>query len=98
MRGQNDFQAQPSQKVSFNPFLPVYPAKRVIRVAGEVAGTFCFFCFEMGTGAHPQILSEPGLKKSTSLAGSQEWMELGYDLEPFQEKSVRGLQPCLIET
>jgi hypothetical protein len=98
MRGQNDLQVQPSKDASFNPSLPVYPPKRVIRVVGEVTGTSCFFCFELGTGAHPQILSEPDPRNSTSLANCQEWMELGHDPQPFQGKSVRSLQSCLIET
>jgi hypothetical protein len=98
MRGQNDLQVQPSKDASFNPSLPVYPPKRVIRVVGEVMGTSCFFCSELGIGAHPQILSEPDPRNSTSLADCQEWMELGHDPQPFQGKSVRSLQSCLIET
>ncbi len=98
MRGQNDLQVQPLKDASFNPFLPVYPPKRVIRVVGEVTGYSCFFCSELGIGAHPQILSEPDPRNSTSLADCQEWMELGLDLQPFQEKSVQSPQSCLIET
>jgi len=72
MRGKNDLRVQPSKDISFNRSLPVYPLKRVIRVAGEVTGTSCFFCSELGTGAHPQILSEPETRNLASLAGCQE--------------------------
>ena len=98
MRGKNDLQVQPSKDASFNPSLPVYPPKGVMRVTGKVTGTSCFFRFPLGPGAHPQILSEPYPGNSTSLAGCQKWMELGHDLQPFQKKSVRSLQSCLIET
>ena len=89
MRGQNDLQVQPSKDVSLNPSLPVYPPERVIRIIGKATGYSCFFFrFESGTGAHPRILSEPDPRNSTSLAGCQEWMELGHDLQPFQKKSL----------
>jgi hypothetical protein len=58
MRGKNDLQVQPSKDASFHPCLPVYPPNGVIRVPGKVTGSSYFFCFQLGTGAHPQILSE----------------------------------------
>jgi hypothetical protein len=68
MRGKNDLQVQPSKDASWHPSLPVYPPRRVIQVAGEIMEDSCFFGFELGTGAHPPILSEPYSRNSTSLA------------------------------
>ena len=90
MRGKNDLQVQPSMDASLNPSLPVYPPRRVIRVPGDVAAFSCFFCFPLGTGAHPQILSEPNPRDSTSPAECQEWIRA--QPPAFSGKVVRSLQ------